>query len=132
MLTRMPDIITKKAPARRMGQYDGGGMWMDAGSSAGPVAPFLGGVPEQAVGLHGVLGAPPGPGAGEVARGFQVGDDGLDRAFREAGNGADVADPRFGVAGNLHENAPMAGQQRPAAISFGLRAHLPSISSREK
>src|ERR1700682_6324140 len=45
MLTRMPDIITKKAPARRMGQYDGGGLWIDVGSSTGPAAPFPGGVP---------------------------------------------------------------------------------------
>jgi hypothetical protein len=60
---------------------------------------FLGGVPEHAVAVHGVPDAPPGAGAGEVARVLQVGDDGLDGAFGEADDGADVPDPGVGAAG---------------------------------
>ena len=45
---------------------------------------FLGGVPEQAVPVHGVHDAPPGAGAGEVARGLQVGHDGLHGALSQA------------------------------------------------
>src|SRR5215831_16909710 len=29
MLTSAPDTVKRNAPARRIGQYDGGGMWMD-------------------------------------------------------------------------------------------------------
>src|SRR6266508_160603 len=35
MLTSAPNIMNRKAPANRMGQWDGGGMWMDCGSRAG-------------------------------------------------------------------------------------------------
>ena len=38
--------------------------------------------------VHGVPGAPAGPGAGDVAGCLQVGHDGLDGAFGEAGGGA--------------------------------------------
>jgi hypothetical protein len=48
---------------------------------------FLGAVAEQAVWVHGVEVAPPGPGPAEVALCFQVGHDGLDGAFGEADDG---------------------------------------------
>jgi hypothetical protein len=83
------------------GRVEGGVPGQQGEKRANPV-PFLGLVPEQAAGVHGVQGAPPGPGASEVARGLQVGHDGLDGAFGEADDGADVADPGFGVAGDLH------------------------------
>ena len=88
---------------------------------------FLCTVAELAVGVHGVAGAPPGPGADEVAGGFQVSHDGLHGAFREADNGADVADTGFGVAGDLHEHAPVPGQQRPGAAPL-IRMHAPDLN----
>jgi len=48
---------------------------------------FLGRVAEQAVGVDGVPVAPPVPGPGEVAGGFQIGHDGLHGAFGEADDG---------------------------------------------
>jgi len=82
---------------------------------ADPV-PFLGTMPEQAVAVNGVQVAPPGPGASEVARGFQVSHDGLHGALGEANDGTDIADAGFGVAGDLHQYVPVTGQQRPAAL----------------
>jgi hypothetical protein len=84
---------------------------------------FLGGVPEQVVAVHGVPGAAAGPGAGEVARGFQVGHDDLDGALGEVDGGADVADSRGGGAGDLHQHVPVPGQQRPAAAALVRDTH---------
>ena len=84
---------------------------------------FLGGVPEQVVTVHGVPGAPAGPGAGEIARCFQVGHDDLDGPLGEADGGADVADPRGGGAGDLYQHVPVPGQQRPAAPALVSNTH---------
>ena len=93
---------------------------------------MLGTVPELAVWVHGVAGAPPNPGAGEVARGFQVGHDGLHGALGETDDGADLADPGFGVPGYLHEDVPVPGQQRPAVATALLRRlHDLILTSRE-
>jgi len=46
--------------------------------------PLLGVVPERAVEVDGVPGAPPGPGAGDVALGLQVGHDRQCGAFGDA------------------------------------------------
>jgi hypothetical protein len=98
-----------------------GGQQVQEGAHAVAV---LGGVPEHAVRVHGVAGATAGPGAGEVPRGLQVGHDGLDGAVGEPDDGADVADPRVGVAGDLHQHVPVAGQQRPAAAGLVRIAHV--------
>src|SRR6266540_5310047 len=45
MLTSAPNIMNRKAPANRMGQWDGGGMWMDCGSRAGVGTRVRRGVP---------------------------------------------------------------------------------------
>ena len=73
---------------------------------------------------------PPGPGAGEVARGLQVSHDGLDGAFGEAGDGGDVPDPGIGVAGDLHEHVPVPGQQRPGTRALVRLAHALDYISR--
>jgi len=83
---------------------------------ADPVS-FLGGVPEQAVGVHRVPGTPPDPGAGEVTGCLQVGHDGLGGAFGDTSGGGDIPDPGLGVACDLHEHVPVPGQQRPAAAT---------------
>ena len=89
--------------------------------------PFLGLVPERAVRVHGVPGAPPDPGPGEVARGLQVGNDGLDGAFGEADDRAHVADPGVGVAGNLYEHVPVPGQQRPGPAAPIIFDHVSRV-----
>jgi len=99
-------------------------------SIADPEA-FLGGVPEQVLAVHGVPGAPAGPGAGEIARCFQVGHDDLDGALGQADGGADVADPRGGGAGDLYQHVPMPGQQRPAAAALVRNAHTRRVYPRE-
>ena len=96
-----------------------------AGEERADQEPFLGGVTERAVGVHAVTGAAASPGAGEVARGFQVGHDGLHGAFGDAGGGADVADPGSRVAGDLHQHVPVPGQQRPAAVALTMMTHTP-------
>src|SRR6266542_6906165 len=45
MLTSAPDTMKRKAPARSMGQYEGGGMWMDDVSTCAGGEGFRGGVP---------------------------------------------------------------------------------------
>jgi hypothetical protein len=72
----------------------GGGEQVEEG--ADPVS-FLGGVPEQAVPVHGVDHAPPGAGAGEIPRGLQVGHDGLHGALGQADYRADVPDAASGL-----------------------------------
>src|SRR5580704_17871323 len=79
---------------------------------------LLGGVAEQVAAIHGIPGAAADPGAGEVARGLQVGHDDLDGALGEADDGADVADPGSGIAGDLHQHVPVPGQQRPTAAAL--------------
>src|SRR5258708_14211352 len=95
------------------------------GEERADLEPFLGAVAERAVGVHGGPGAASGPGAGEVARGFQSGHDGLHGALGDAGGVADVADPGSGVAGDLHEHVPVPGQQRPAAVALARITHTP-------
>ena len=91
---------------------------------ADPVS-FLGGVPEQAVPVHGVHHAPPGAGPGEVPGGLQVGHDGLHGALGQADGRADVPDAGFGVAGDFHQDVPVAGQQRPGTAAAWVRvAHV--------
>ena len=85
--------------------------------------PLLGGVPEQAVVVHGVPGAPAGPGAGEVTGRLQVGHDGLHGAVGEADGGTDVPDPGLGVASDLDEDVPVAGQEGPAATALARITH---------
>jgi hypothetical protein len=80
-------------------------------------------VPEQAVRVDGVDGAPPGPGAGDITRALQVGDDGLDGALGNAGGGGDVPDAGLGVAGDLHQDVAVPGQERPAAAGTVRVAH---------
>jgi len=75
-------------------------------------------VPEEAVVVHGVLGAPAGAGPGQVTGLLEVGDDGLDRAFGQADGGADVPDPGLGVASDLHQDVPVAGQEGPGTLGF--------------
>ena len=95
---------------------------------------FLGGVPELAVVPDGVPGAPPGAAAGDVTGGLQVGHDGLDGAFGQSRDGADVPDPGLGVTGDLHEHVPVPGQQRPAATALVRVVLMPAdcTNSREK
>ena len=69
--------------------------------------------------VHGVHHAPPGAGPGEVPRGLQVGHDGLHGALGQADDRADVPDAGLGVAGDLHQDVPVAGQQRPDTAAFG-------------
>src|SRR5215470_6081410 len=45
MLTSAPETMKRNAPARRIGQYDGGGMWMDDVSTCAGGVIFRGGVP---------------------------------------------------------------------------------------
>src|SRR5215510_5756026 len=45
MLTSAPEHIRKNAPARRIGQYEGGGMWMAEMSTCAGGVTFRGGVP---------------------------------------------------------------------------------------
>src|SRR4030095_4164368 len=45
MLTSAPDTMKRKAAARSMGQYEGGGMWMDDVSTWAGGAGLRGGVP---------------------------------------------------------------------------------------
>src|SRR5258705_4837998 len=45
MLTSAPDTMKRKAAARSMGQYEGGGMWMDEVSTWAGGAGLRGGVP---------------------------------------------------------------------------------------
>jgi hypothetical protein len=92
---------------------------------------FLGRVAEQAVGVDGVPVAPPVPGPGEVARGFEVGHDGLDGAFGEADDGGDVSDPGFGIAGDLYQHVPVPGQvldTYPSLADALARRHKPSTT----
>src|SRR5215471_10728458 len=90
------------------------------------------GVPERAVEVDGVEGVAPGPGAGDVACGLQVGHDRLRGAFGDSGGGADVADPGVGVAGDLHQHMPVPGQQRPRATALTWSTHVLSISLMSK
>ena len=85
--------------------------------------PLLGRVPEQAVVVHGVPGAPAVSGAGEVTGRLQVGHDGLNGALGEPDHRADVPDPGLGVAGDLHEHMPMPGQEGPAAAALARITH---------
>src|SRR5258705_2145128 len=117
--------------ARRAGVLAGRGE--QAEERADPV-PVLGGVPEHAVAVDGVPGAPPGAGAGQVSGGLQVRHDGLDSALGQSGRGTDVPDPGAGVAGDLYEHVPVPGQQRPAATALvRVVGHASRLySSREK
>src|SRR6266487_1525552 len=45
MLTSAPDTMKRKAPARSMGQYEGGGMWMDDVSTWAGGEGLRGGMP---------------------------------------------------------------------------------------
>src|SRR5215510_3486441 len=45
MLTSAPETMKRNAPARRIGQYDGGGMWMDEVSTCAGGVTLRGGVP---------------------------------------------------------------------------------------
>ena len=85
----------------------------------------LRGVPEQAVRVHGIPSAAPHPGPDQVARFLQVSHDRLDGALGEADDRADVADPGFWVAGDLHQHVTVPGEQCPAAVALVLLAHLP-------
>ena len=85
----------------------------------------LGGVAEQAVPVHGVHDAPPGAGAGEVPLGFQVGHDGLHGALGQADDRADVPDAGLGVAGDFHQDMPVACEQRPGPAALVRVAHAP-------
>jgi hypothetical protein len=79
---------------------------------------LLGRVPEEAVVVHGVFGAPAGAGPGQVAGRLEVSDNGLDGAFGEADGGADVPDAGFGVASDLHQDVPVAGQEGPGSLGL--------------
>jgi hypothetical protein len=103
------------------GDLAGGGQ--QGQERADPVA-VLGGVPEGAVRVDGVPGAPAGPGAGDVPGCLQVGHDGLDGALGDAGPGAEVPDPGSGVAGDLHQDVPVPGQQRPVAAPVVRNTHI--------
>jgi proteasome lid subunit RPN8/RPN11 len=92
---------------------------------------FLGGVPEWAVTVHAVPGTPPDPSAGDVAVGFEVGDDGLHGAVGEVDDRADVADAGLRVAGDLHQHVPMSGQQCPPAGAFAAIFHTMTIATRD-
>jgi EmrB/QacA subfamily drug resistance transporter len=85
--------------------------------------PFLGRVPELAVGVDGVPGAAAVPGAGDVAGGFQVGHDGLDGPLGQVRGGAEVPDAGVGVAGDLDEHVAVPGQERPPAAALVRVAH---------
>jgi hypothetical protein len=87
-------------------------------------------VPERLAGVHGVDGASAGARPGQVARGLQVGDDGLRGALGDVGGGGDVPDPGGGVARDLHEHVPVRGQQRPPAAVFLAIVHNLNIISR--
>ena len=52
------------------------------------------------------------PVRGEVTGGFQVGHDGLDGAFGQSHDGADIPDPQAGC-GRSPKHAPVPGQERP-------------------
>jgi hypothetical protein len=69
--------------------------------------PVLGRLPERAVEMDRVAGAPSGPGAGQVPGGLQVGDDGLGGPVGQVGRRGDVPDPDLGVAGDLHRYVPV-------------------------
>src|SRR5215831_9133185 len=45
MLTSAPETMNRNAPARRIGQYDGGGMWIDEVSTCAGGVTLRGGVP---------------------------------------------------------------------------------------
>jgi hypothetical protein len=77
----------------------------------------LSAMPEQAVTVDGVTGAPSDTGSGDITFGFQVGDDGLDRALGEVGGGGDVPDTGSGVAGYLHQDMAVPGQERPVSAA---------------
>lgn len=64
-----------------------------------------------------------GPGAGQVTSGFQVSDDGLDGPVGQSDDGADVPDPGSRVAGDLHEDVSVPGQERPDAAAIVRIAH---------
>jgi hypothetical protein len=57
--------------------------------------------------VHRVHGPPTGAGAGAAVGGLQFGHDCLDRALGEGDRGADVTDPGFGLASDLHEHVPV-------------------------
>src|SRR5579875_3598556 len=78
---------------------------------------FLGVVAEGAVWVDGVPGAPPGPAAGDVASGLQVGQDRMNGPFGDPGRGADVPDAGLGIAGDFDQHVSVPGQDRPLAIS---------------
>jgi hypothetical protein len=80
-------------------------------------------VPEQAVVVHRVPGAPAGPGPGEITGGLQVGHDGLDGTLGEPDDRADVPDPGLGVAGDLHQHVPVPGQEGPATAALATVTH---------
>jgi len=89
----------------------------------------LGRVAEQAVRVDCVPGAAPGPGTSDVPGGFQIGHDGLDGALGDAGHGAEVSEPGFGIAGDLHQDMPVPGQQRPAAAALVTVTHTARLYS---
>src|ERR1700722_5489628 len=89
-------------------------------------------MPEHAVAVDRVLVAAAHPAAGEVARGFEVGHDGLDGSLGKTDDGADIADARPGIPGDLDEDMPVPGQQRPAPGLLVRLAHEPIIYSREQ
>jgi hypothetical protein len=70
-------------------------------------------VPEEAVVVHCVLGTPAGAGPGQVAGLLEVGHDGLDGSLGQADGGADIPDAGFGVASDLDQHVPVAGQEGP-------------------
>jgi hypothetical protein len=92
---------------------------------------FLSRVPECGVRIDGVHGAPSFPGTGQVTGRLQVGHDGLDRALGEANDGADVPDPGLGVAGDLDEYVPVAGQQCPGSAAVLRITHATDHITRE-
>jgi Aminotransferase class I and II len=71
-------------------------------------------VPEQVVPVECVPVAAADAAPCQVARGFQVGHDGLDRALGQADHRADVPHARMRVLGDLDQHVPVPGQKRPA------------------
>ena len=102
------------AVAGRGGDVAGGGQ--QGQERADPVS-FLGGVPERAVRVDGVPGAPAGPGAGNVPGGLQVGHDGLDGALGDAGPGAEVPDPGLRAISTRTCPCPVSSVQLPLLSS---------------
>jgi hypothetical protein len=88
---------------------------------------FLGRMPEEAVRVHGVLVAPPGPGPDDVPGRLQVGHDGLNRAFGQPGGGGDIAGPGLRITGDLDQHVPVPGQQRPGTAALITQGSLSEI-----